>query len=128
MACQVPEANRLLASNSFRDTKGLSAIDEPIEITESPSIPIVAAIQTAMRSFRVISNASTACSLPSHCSRNALSQNRNDAVVRLPYSLSVRKLPALCQVADDLWNGKDPSMDVERTPFQRMGAVISDIS
>jgi hypothetical protein len=66
-------------------------------VVASVSIPIpvapgVATIQTPMRSFRLIDDASTTHSLPPHYSRNALFQNRNDAVVRAPHSVCVKSM------------------------------------
>jgi hypothetical protein len=57
-------------------------IPQPREWELILAASVVVAFQAAMRSFRVINDASTARSRPPHYSRNALSQSRNDAVVR----------------------------------------------
>jgi hypothetical protein len=68
-----------------------------------------------MRSFRVINNASTARSRPPHYSRNALSQTRNDAVVRRPYSVSVRRRPAFA---------RSPTIFGMQGSFDRYGEIV----
>jgi hypothetical protein len=109
---------------------GCESANGSIPLEPIPAASAVVAIQTAMRSFRVFNDASTARSCPPHYSRNAFSQSRNDAVVRLPYSVCVRRRPAFAM---------SPTIFGMQGSFDRCGeiavfegvegtAVISDIT
>jgi hypothetical protein len=90
-------AQWVTVSNRLTDLKQGFRID-------IPAASVVAAIQTPMRSFRVIDDASTARGLLPHYSRNARFQCRNDVVVRAPHLPSVRQ-----SIESGMMEGKESS-------------------
>jgi hypothetical protein len=109
---------------------GCASANGSITLEPIPAASVVVAIQTAMCSFRVINDASTAHSRPPHYSRNALSQSRNDAVVRPPYSVSVRRLPAFAMSPTifGMQGSFDRCAEIAVSEGVEGTAVISDIT